>query len=140
MDAKNWILGLIFSTIGGFLGTFLFLCTLKKAISLPDKPNPEKKRVPAWLTGVVERLFFSLLIGLNIAGTPPAMVGWIALKLATNWNSDEWKNLSRRRAFAFSALLAGLISMVFAIIGGSICQGKLWPGVSDVSNMPTSEH
>ena len=50
------------------------------------------------------------------------MIGWLALKLATNWNHPDYKdNRSEERAVAFSALVAGLVSMLFALLGGQIC-------------------
>jgi hypothetical protein len=53
------------------------------------------------------------------------MVGWLALKMATNWNHPDWKQKPSARSFAFSALLGGLVSMLFALIGGLVCAGTL---------------
>lgn len=55
------------------------------------------------------------------------MMGWLALKLATNWNSKKMEDDPKARPFAFTALLAGLVSMLFATLGGLVCGGK-WPG------------
>jgi hypothetical protein len=45
--------------------------------------------------------------------------------LATNWNHPDWKENPAARSFAFSALLGGLVSMLFALIGGLVCAGTL---------------
>lgn len=89
---------------------------------LPQKAKV--KGVPGWLTGVIERLFFTLLIAANVQGVPTAMMAWIGLKLATNWNHPRWKDEPAQwTVFAFTALLAGLVSMLFAYIGGWIVLG-----------------
>lgn len=119
----TWILGLGFSLLVGHFAVEHFLRRLRKYMALGDKPAlPDPlKRVPPWLTGGLERLFFTLLVAFNVSGTPAAMVGWLALKLATNWNHPDFKDNSQARSFAFSGLVAGLLSMSVALIGGRIC-------------------
>lgn len=127
METKQWVVGLIFAIIIGGIGTGLFLYVLRGALGLGPKPKEKTiKRVPPWLTGIVERLVFVVLVGLDIAGTAPAMMGWLAIKLATNWNRKDMETVTSARPFSFTALLAGLISMLFATLGGMICRGKLW--------------
>jgi hypothetical protein len=53
------------------------------------------------------------------------MVAWLGVKLATNWNHPDWKDKPDTRTYAFSALLGGLVSMLFAFIGGLVCAGRL---------------
>ena len=130
VDAKFWFIGLTFSVLGGWPVTWLFLKLLRKAMRLPEKPKPKGKNaprgVPAILTGMIERLFFTVLVAFNVAGVAVAMIAWIALKLATNWNRNYWKKTSSARLYGFSALLAGLVSMLFAFLGGLIARGELW--------------
>ncbi len=76
------------------------------------------KEVPGWVTGSVERLFFTVLVGLGVLGVPALMLVWLGLKMATNWNHPTWKDKPETRAYALSALLGGLVSMLFALIGG----------------------
>jgi len=78
------------------------------------------------LTGVVERLVFALFVAFDLSGAVPAMMGWLAIKLASNWNRKDIESHANTRAFTFSALLAGLISMLFAALGGLISNGKPW--------------
>lgn len=123
----QWISGLGFSLLVGGVITWLFLRLLRS--TLGEMPRLSHKGIPSWLTGGVERLFFTVLVGLEVPGAPAAMIGWLALKLATDWNHPDWKEKAAAREFALSALLGGLISMLFALIGGLVCAGKL---LSDV--------
>ncbi len=124
MLEKEWVFGLLFSLVVGAIVTWIFLRVLRYRLGLPHK-KPGSISIPPWLTGTVERLFFTVLIGLEMPGIPATMIGWLALKLATNWNHPDWKDDPKRRMYAFSALLAGLVSMLFATLGGLICRGEL---------------
>lgn len=121
----QWTLGLTIAALGGHYATKYFLERLRQEMNLGDKPifeqSSEWRRVTPWVTGVVERVFFTVAIAMNLSGTVGAMVGWLALKLATNWNHPDWKHEARARSFAFSALLGGLVSMFFAVVGGEVC-------------------
>ncbi len=123
-DILPWLIGLLTSLGVGHLVVDGFLRSLRRRSGLGDKPVAHDIAVPRvapWLTGLVERLFFTILVASGASGVPTAMVGWLGLKLATNWNHPGWKELSTSRAFAFSGLLAGLLSMLFAYLGGLIC-------------------
>jgi hypothetical protein len=127
VEVKQWIAGLTFAVIVGAIVTALFLYSLRGVMGLGPKPKkPAYERVPPWITGVVERLVFATLVGLNVPGAATAMMGWLALKLATNWNRKDMDENPKARPFAFTALLAGLVSMLFAAVGGLICSGALW--------------
>lgn len=125
MIILQWALGLVIAAAGGHFATRYFLDRLRKEMNIGDKPifeeDSEWRRVTPWVTGVVERIFFAVAIAINLSGTVGAMVGWLALKLATNWNHPDWKTEPKARSFAFSALLGGLVSMLFAVIGGVVC-------------------
>ena len=123
-----WLPGLSFSLILGGFVTWAFLAGLRHSLKLGKKPRSQTG-VPPWVTGAIERLFFTVLVGFKVTGAPTAMIGWLALKLATVWNQPELKNHPLRRAFALSALLAGLISMLFAFIGGMISAGEIRIGI-----------
>lgn len=131
MEIKYWTFGLFFSIVIGGAVTGVFLYTLRVVLELGEKPKPKGKsikRAPPWLTGAVERMVFTVLVAEGVGGAATAMMGWLALKLATNWNRDDWKNDPKARPFAFTALLAGLLSMLFAALGGLVASSKLWAG------------
>jgi hypothetical protein len=47
------------------------------------------------------------------------MIAWLALKLAANWQfREDIKDPVDRTNYKFSAILAGLLSMLFAYLGG----------------------
>jgi hypothetical protein len=117
---RGWIIGLFISVGAGTIVTGLFLGALRgwmgfsKAMLKGNAPE-----VPSWLTGVIERLFFTVLVGVDTPGAPAYMLTWLGLKMATNWNHPAWKEAPHAmRSGAVSALLAGLISMLFALWGG----------------------
>jgi hypothetical protein len=111
---------MLFSLGIGHLATKTFINRLRNWMGSPKSPAALTKEVPPGLTGLIERLFFFTLVGAGVEGYPTAMMAWLAVKLATNWNHPEVKGDSGTdtRAFALSALLAGLISMTFALLGG----------------------
>jgi hypothetical protein len=80
---------------------------------------PLTSRTPPALTGFVERVFFTILVASDVPDFLTGMVGWLALKLGANWQGrkDEIDEEIRTN-YAFSALLAGLVSMLMAYLGG----------------------
>jgi hypothetical protein len=83
------------------------------------------ERVPALITGVVERLFFTVLYGIipDPTGVPTLMFTWIAAKVAANWGHISRLSHPLTTTFTIRALLAGLLSMLAALIGGVIVRG-----------------
>ena len=121
---ESWILGLlIVSLLLGGVTTWGFLKLLRWYLGI-TKDESTEKHVPPWLTGVIERLFFTCVIAFKLSGVAIAMIGWITLKMVTNWNRPS-TDKDQKTTGAFSALLAGLVSMLFAIIGGLIVNGNL---------------
>ena len=126
------VLGLIvISWVFGHVVVYLFRLCLKTHMKLPeDNLDPATKEFPGWLTGVLERTIFTLWVG--FAGPGPAVVtgmgGWLALKLATNWNrrnvgdenDDNQATQVRIIRGAWLALMSGVVSMGFAFLGGII--------------------
>lgn len=125
----RWITGLTVSLVIGGLAARGFLAWLRRYIGIRKDADSTAaggiREVPPWLTGVLERLFFSVIIGLNVSGAPIAMIGWLTVKMVTNWNRPGVPQDVEGIRGAFVALLAGLVSMFFAAFGGAICRG--WP-------------
>jgi hypothetical protein len=125
----GWSVGLIFALgVGGFF-VWLFLKVLRSDLKLPDdNPDLKTRQVPPWLTGLVERFFFTIAVALVMKALPviiTAMVTWLAVKMLANWNRprEETPELTARRARgAIAALLGGLLSMLFALVGGLLSQ------------------
>ena len=119
---NQWLWGLFVSMlVGGFVTEF----TLKGLRKMRDVEKGEESNVwSPWITGFIERGFFTVAVALQFPGFVAAMVGWIALKMVTHWQRMVDKSDDRTQIdLAFTALLAGLVSMFFAILGGLICRG-----------------
>jgi len=54
------------------------------------------------------------------------MMAWLALKLGANWQSRKGMCDEKRTNYAFSALLAGSVSMMMAAFGGWLIQKYGW--------------
>ena len=149
-DVLPWAIGFTVSVIFGGLGAegaSMFIwwwCEIKE--------EKQRKKISPILTGVIERTLFTLFIALSppifLPATIPAMMGWLALKLAANWNhgtqkipgsspaagnqpaagpqeasGDEGEYIRMR---ALNAILVGLVSLAFAYAGGLICLYQWW--------------
>jgi hypothetical protein len=82
----------------------------------------ERARVSPWLTGIVERAFFTVVLAFDVSGASTAMMAWLTVKMLPNWNRT-----TADPPGAFTALLAGLVSLFFALVGGLICRTARWP-------------
>ncbi len=122
----RWAIGMTLSVIVGALTTWAFLTALRRYLRLEkdSEGNGDSRPVPPWLTGVLERAFFSVIVALNTSGAAIAMIGWLTLKMVTNWNRPGGSRDVQQIRGAFSALLAGLVPMLFAAVGGVICRGS----------------
>jgi hypothetical protein len=139
----RWVIGLGFALGVGHLVTKTFLDKLRAYLQYDmSGMNLAEREVPAWLMGILERLFFTVLITFNISAAAAAVMGWLAIKMATDWNririiygdptsgavprSLKAKDEAKLRVFAVSGLLGSLLSMFFALVGGLICKGDIW--------------
>ena len=92
------------------------------------------------LTGIVERLFFTVLVAFQVSGVGGGLIAWAALKLAAGWGATR-EGRTPHRALAFTGLIPSLISLLFAVLGGLICNGTIplcsqWGGrVSNAENV-----
>ena len=130
--ACAWAEGLLFAIgVGHFCVKYpLDYLREKMGVNKPSRRAPiptfnKQPSVPPPLTGSVERLFFTVLVGSSVDGYPTAMMAWLALKLASNWNHKDMEGKPGARALALTALLAGIVSMLFAVWGGFIVRKSL---------------
>ena len=127
----QWIVGLSVSLGGGWLAAEICTCGICKYLGEKNDPSyngPQTRQVPRWLIGFIERLFFTPIVAYHISGTAVAMIVWITVKMATNWNRMTRTKSSNNPwivPFALSSLLGSLVSMLFALLGGLICNGKI---------------
>jgi len=113
--------GLFFSLICGHFITniSLELIRLKWA---PYKDEYHNIGIPAEVIGLIERLFFTILVASNVNGTAIAMIAWITLKITPKlhyFKGPKGESISHEKLMAiFATFLAGMISMLCATIGG----------------------
>lgn len=122
----RWLVGLVISLFAGHWVTSLFLDGLRERLDRLRSRNAGAAwqgdaYVPAWITGLVERAFFTVAVGFNVSGAVVAMIAWTAAKMATDWNRLQGER--EDPAGALTGLLGSLVSMFFALIGGLICRG-----------------
>ncbi|WP_428420482.1 hypothetical protein [Methylibium sp.] len=117
-----WAFGLVVvSGFAGILGSFLCFLVFRSATAAKaEKLLSREFFYTGFLTGVAERFFFTLLIGLlGTNGIAQAAVGWVAIKGQVHYKmfSDGSKvDMSR----AYLGMLGSLSSLVFAIVGGYV--------------------
>jgi len=140
--------GIVVAVYLGHLWTDMFLSLIRNHIYSQTKMKKQDiddvfivpLAVPGWLTGLIERIFFGVLVAFNIPATAAGMLTWILIKMATDWHrilpttheTQNNQNLSYGpRSLAYSSLLAGIVSLFFALIGGLICREAL-PSASHI--------
>jgi len=126
-------------TLGlGHLGIVIFLKTIRNHIyeqtKDKEKIHPiyiDPLAIPGWLIGLIERIFFGALVTFDISATGAAMGTWMIVKMGTDWHRllQEDKSEGKPdkykigpRSLAWGSLSAGVISLLFALIGGLICR------------------
>jgi hypothetical protein len=104
-----WLTGLVLSCGLGYFIVEEFLKRLSNHLGLPadrSVPGDTTKRTPVWVTGGLERFFITIAVAVNIAGVLPAMIAWLGIKLAANWQSRT-DTKDQRKNYHFSALMGG---------------------------------
>lgn len=110
-----WIVGLVLSALVGYMLVGVFLFWLRAKLGVPfEKESPG---VSPGITGGMERIFFSSLVAADASGYATAMIVWLALKLVANWNRPD-ETERTRRLWGISGLVAGLMSLWVALLGG----------------------
>ena len=115
------ILGLVVSLVLGSVLTPLFLkvsyWVVSKKLSRPESPLGIGDWHPySIIFGIVERLFFTIIVAYDVSGAAISMVAWLGAKMAAYWNKTTVED--DNRISSLISLLAGLFSMLFALVGG----------------------
>jgi hypothetical protein len=132
-DIARIIRGVIFALgFGHFFVEGFYRWLLRSYQTHDPKAARKPEPIPGALTGFVERSLFTLIVALEFEGAVTAMMAWIAAKMLANWSRTGPTNESKedrdaRILGAFVALLASAVSMIFALVGGLIAAGKIWP-------------
>lgn len=131
--AVGWVIGLgVVSLFLGSVVSFLVWRALHKYFGRLNVERgwnlPSDFTTTVWLypflIGILERLFFTILIAFQVTGAGGGLIGWIGVKLAVGWGSVK-EGKTANRALAFSGLLSNLTSLLFAVLGGLICNGTI---------------
>lgn len=128
-DIIIWVSGFGVSLVFGHFAAGEFLKKLRAHMKIKKEVSKrcgDFNTIPPWLLGSVERLMFTFVVAFNLPGAAVAMMAWLAAKMAANWgsrvaaNKNDGVETERLLQLRLSALLAGLVSMFFAMAGGLI--------------------
>jgi len=124
MEALRWPVGLFVSLVFGGIVTQYYARRVKKLIGDED---PNYRILIPLSIGVVESLFFTIGVAFNLSGVMIGMVAWMGAKMAAHWGQESPEHqVSNIVTVRFLVLVGTMISLLFAMMGGLICAGKLW--------------
>lgn len=126
--------GYLFSLGVGAVFVYFFHKGTKHLTDKEAKRNPIELLAAGWssvVTGTLERAVFTLLFMVRPEETVVAMGAWLTMKMAATWSRDAPLEIEDKLAWISHALLSlqtGLLSMVFAAMGGVIARLVMhWP-------------
>lgn len=138
-EISYWVSGIFVAVIVGHYVTAGALWTLRRFYCLDTNTEGEaERRYVAVPMGLIERATFTTLVAfslmdenraINFGSALAAMGAWMALKLAVGWRRREGANSIAVRNIireSQAALLASLISLSMATLGGFIAVGRLF--------------
>jgi len=130
---KTWLIGIgLVSLLLGSLITWVAWEMLDKYFKRMarmkgwalDADDTEKIIMQPIVIGILERLVFSFLVAMEVSGVSTAIIGWIALKMASGWNRIA-EGKTKYKVLAFNGLIVSLLSLFIAVLGGLIANGKI---------------
>jgi hypothetical protein len=117
------ILGSLFSWLSWLgLRCFFDSTARRQKWTVPEQAT-ERIPIQPVLIGVLERVFFTILVAFNISGVAGGLFTWILVKMLSGWNRITGGDETWRRMLAFNALINSLVSLLFGVIGGLIANG-----------------
>ena len=124
METLRWTVGLSVPLVFGGIVT---QCWARRVRKLIGDEDPQYRILIPLSLGVVESLFFTIGVAFDLSGIMMGMVGWAGAKMAAHWGREstnhQVKNIETVR---FLVLGGTMVSLLFAMLGGLICSGKLW--------------
>ena len=122
---ERWLVGLILvSGISGYFLSYLWYFCFCKLIGVEPKYNllPKLKDGQTGpLTGIIERLLFTILIATDVSGTATAMVGWVVFKNSILWAKLEVPPKDEPK-MKYVCIISSVGSILMAILGAQICK------------------
>jgi len=120
-----FLLGLSVALLGYYLVKWSY-DWVREESGLPTR-DEDVVAVPHYIIGGFERLLAFFLVALNVSGAFTILVAWMAAKLAANWQrratpGDDDKKDQEVRASTLIALMHGVLSLAFGVLGGLIAQ------------------
>jgi hypothetical protein len=108
-------------SLGGILVSLLsFSWRERKGIVDPNRLD--KNHFPAWLTGLFERIFFTILVAGHVEGSAAAIFTSLAAKQLCNLTNKPTSRVSaawpNNREWYFSGLVFSFVNAFFAVVGG----------------------
>ena len=120
----SWVLGLGFVSLGlGFLVSWATLKLIRTLLQLDKTGTPRTFCIHSWITGLTERFFFTVLVGLGYDVALLIMV-YIAVKIVI-FVRIKYKNLPNVGERVGTSLVGTTLSLLFAMLGGLICKGRI---------------
>lgn len=124
MEILRWPVGLFVSLAIGAIVTQFYARRVRKLIGEED---PDYRLYIPLTIGVVENLFFTIGVAFNLSGVVIGMVAWMGAKMAAHWGKETLEQqVTNIVAVRYLVLVGTMVSLLFAMIGGLICAGKLW--------------
>ena len=124
MEAFRWIAGLFVSLVFGGIVTQVYARRIRKLVG--DEDPHYRISIPISL-GVAENLFFTIGVAFHLSGVAVGMVTWMAAKMAAHWGRESQESrVTNIESVRFIVLMGTMISLLFSMIGGLICAGKIW--------------
>lgn len=124
MEIFRWVFGLLVALVFGGIATQFYARKVRKLVG--DEDPHYRISIPIAL-GVAENLFFTMGVAFDLSGVMVAMVTWMAAKMAAHWGKESQEiRVKNIETIRFMVLMGTMISLLFSMIGGLICSGKLW--------------
>jgi hypothetical protein len=125
MSIFLFVVGLGFALGLGHLVVKWFLGWVRERSGVPA--NRAEAGVENWIVGLFERTLAFVLAFANVEGAYVVLGAWMAAKLALNWrrhpfNKDDPNAEREVRVYGISALMAGVLSLGFGVIGGAVAR------------------
>lgn len=124
MEIFRWVFGLLVALFFGGIVTQFYARKVREIVG--DEEAHYRISIPISL-GVAENLFFTMGVAFDLSGVMVAMVAWVGAKMAAHWGRDSQETrIKNIETVRFMVLMGTMISLMFSMIGGLICSGKLW--------------